>query len=237
MATYTAADQINRALRLLGVLAEGEVPSANTSNDALVAFNQMVDSWSIERLSVFATMDQVFTWPSGDISRTLGPSGDFTGLRPIALDDATYFTVNNLSYDIGIINQEQYDSIVLKTVSSPYPELLFVNMDYPNITMFLYPVPSTDLEFHFISVTPLDQPASLATVLSFPPGYLEAFAYNLACTLSSEFGIDPPKRVQQIAIFSKRAIKRQNNPYDVMSMPNALVGGYGTNFNIFTGQP
>ncbi len=28
MATYSAADQINRALRLLGVLAEGETPAA-----------------------------------------------------------------------------------------------------------------------------------------------------------------------------------------------------------------
>lgn len=33
MATYTAGDQINRALRLLGVLAEGETPSASVSQD------------------------------------------------------------------------------------------------------------------------------------------------------------------------------------------------------------
>ena len=89
MATYTAGDQINRALRLLGVLAEGETPSAATSQDALVAMNQMIDSWNTERLSVFATQDQVFSWPSGEIRRTLGPSGDFVGNRPVLLDDAT----------------------------------------------------------------------------------------------------------------------------------------------------
>ena len=54
MATYTAGDQINRALRLLGVLAEGESPSASESRDALVALNQMLDSWDTERLAVFA---------------------------------------------------------------------------------------------------------------------------------------------------------------------------------------
>jgi len=43
MATYSAADQINRALRLLGVLAEGETPSASVSQDALMALNQMID--------------------------------------------------------------------------------------------------------------------------------------------------------------------------------------------------
>ena len=46
MATYTAGDQINRALRLLGVLAEDETPSASTSNDALVALNQMIDIYA-----------------------------------------------------------------------------------------------------------------------------------------------------------------------------------------------
>ena len=91
MATYTAGEQINRALRLLGVLAEGETPSADMSNDALTALDQMIDSWNTERLSVFATQDQIFTWPAGEIKRTLGPSGNFAGLRPVLLDDATYY--------------------------------------------------------------------------------------------------------------------------------------------------
>ena len=41
---YTAGEQINRELRLLGILAEGETASAATSQDALVALQQMVDS-------------------------------------------------------------------------------------------------------------------------------------------------------------------------------------------------
>ena len=45
----SAGDQINRALRLLGVLAEGETPSAAVSTDALTALNQMIDSWNTER--------------------------------------------------------------------------------------------------------------------------------------------------------------------------------------------
>jgi hypothetical protein len=50
MAT-TAADQINGALRLIGMLAEGEVPSAATSQDALTALNQMRDSLANARCS------------------------------------------------------------------------------------------------------------------------------------------------------------------------------------------
>ena len=55
--TTSAGDQINGALRLIGMLAEGETPSAATSADSLTALNQMIDSWNTERLSVFSTQD------------------------------------------------------------------------------------------------------------------------------------------------------------------------------------
>ena len=55
----TAGDQINGALRLIGQLAEGETPSAATAQDSLTALNQMIDSWSSERLSIFSTQDQI----------------------------------------------------------------------------------------------------------------------------------------------------------------------------------
>ena len=223
MAVTTAADQIYAALRLIGQLAEGEQPSADTAQDALTAMNQMIDSWNTERLSVFSTQDQVFTWPAGALKRTLGPSGDFVGNRPILVDDATYFKYNNVSYGIKLINQQMYDGIAVKTVQSTYPQVMFVNMTFPDIEMYVYPVPNSTLEFHFISVEELTQPASLSTTLAFPPGYLRAFKYNLACEIANEFGVEPPQTVQRIAMTSKRNLKRINNPDDVMSLPYPLI--------------
>ena len=236
MTTYTAGDQINRALRLLGVLAEGETPSASVSQDALMALNQLIDSWNTERLSVFSTQDQVFTWPSGFISRTLGPSGDFQGNRPILFDDATYFKApNGVYYGIKFINQQQYDGIAVKTVTSTYPQVIFVNMTYPDAEMFIYPRPTQDLEWHFISVEELNNPANLSTVLYYPPGYLRAFTYHLAMEFAPEFGVEPSPQVQRIAMTSKRDLKRINNPDDVMALPYALVANR-QRFNIYAGN-
>jgi len=235
--TTTAGDQINGALRLIGQLAEGEVPSAETSADALTALNQMLDSWSAERLSVFSTQDQVFTWTQGYKSRTLGSTGDFVGNRPVLLDDATYFIdpSNNISFGIKIINQQQYDGIAVKTVTSTYPQVLWINMDMPNVSMYIYPVPTKALEWHFISVTELTEPATLATTLVVPPGYLRAFRFNLAAEIAAEFGIEPPPQVQRIAMSSKRNIKRINNPDDVMSLPYSIVATR-QRFNIYAGN-
>jgi hypothetical protein len=236
MAT-TAGDIINGSLRLLGVLAEDETPSAATSQDALFAMNQMIDSWGTEKLATFTTLEQTFSWSPGYISQTLGPSGDFVGVRPVLMDDSTYFIdpANGISFGIKIINQQQYDGIAVKTVTSTYPQVMWINTNFPNIDMHLYPVPTKVLEWHFISAAALDQPATLATDILFPPGYLRAFRYNLACEFAPEFGVEPSLQVKRIAMSSKRDLKRINNPDDIMSLPYSIVGTR-QRFNIFAGN-
>jgi len=233
----SAGDQINGALRLIGMLAEGEIPSAETSQDALTALNQMIDSWSTERLSVFATQDQTYIWPAGILTQSIGPTGTFVGNRPVLFDDSTYYRdpSTNVSFGIKFINQQQYNGIAVKTVTSTYPQVCWVNMEYPNATMTVYPKPTRELEWHIVSVTELTQPATLATQLSFPPGYLRAFKYNLACEIAAEFGVEPSPQVQRIAMASKRTLKRINNPDDVMSLPYALVATR-QRFNVYAGN-
>ena len=233
----TAGEQINAALRLIGVLAEGEVPSAATSQDALAALQQMIDSWNTERLSVYNTQDQVFTWPANQISRTLGPTGDFVGNRPVQLDDSTYYRdpSTNVSFGVKFINQAQYNGIAVKTVTSTYPQVVWINQEYPDITITVYPKPTRDLEWHFVSVDELTQPVGLTTQLLIPPGYLRAFKYNLAMEIAPEFGVEPSPQVQRIAMTSKRNIKRINDPGDVMAMPAAMVINR-QRFNVYTGN-
>ena len=233
----SAGDLINGSQRLLGVLAEGETPSAETSQDALLAMNQMIQSWNTERLAVFSTQDQVVTWPPSTISRTFGPTGDIVANRPVAIDDSTYFRdpASGISYGLKLINQQQYNGIAVKTVTSTYPQVIFVNNTFPDITMTVYPRPTRDLEWHFVSVQELDNPATLATDLFFPPGYLRAFTYNLAMEIAPEFGVEPSPQVQRIAMTAKRNLKRINNPDDVMSMPYAIVATR-QRFNIYAGN-
>ena len=224
------------------MLAEGETPSAATAQDSLMALNQMIDSWNTERLSVFSTIDQIVNWPVGSINETLGPSGSLvrlngTAQRPVLVDDSTYFKDpgTGVSYGVKLINQQQYNGIAVKTVTSTFPQVVFVNMTYPNIDIFIYPRPTRLLEWHFISVEQLTQPANLSTDILFPPGYLRAFTYNLACEIAPEFGVEPSPQVQRIAMYSKRNLKRINNPDDVMSMPYAIVATR-QRYNVYAGN-
>jgi hypothetical protein len=266
MTTTTTRDLINDAHRLLNLTASGNVLPEVNYQDNLRALNQMIDSWNTERLAVFATQDQVITWPSGAISGTLGPSGSLGYItyailqqngsyilvdeaggflatdsgpteRPILVDDSSYFfdPQTKISYGIKLINQQQYNGIAVKTVTSTYPQVMWVNMTYPDIVLTVYPVPMRTLHFHIVSVSPLTQPALLSTPLTFPPGYLRAFRYNLACELAPEFGLEPSAQVQRIAMYSKRNLKRINNPDDLMALPYSIVGTR-QRFNIYAGN-
>lgn len=113
--------------------------------------------------------------------------------------------------------------------------MLWVNDTYPDVTLTVYPVPLKLLEWHIVSVVELTQPATLATDLAFPPGYLRAFRYNLACELAPEFGVEPTPQVMRIAMASKRNIKRINNPNDKLNVPYPLIYS-NRRFNVYTGN-
>jgi hypothetical protein len=155
----------------------------------------------------------------------------------VLLDDSTYYRDpgTNVSFGIKFINQQQYNGIAVKTVTSTYPQVIFVNMTHPDITMTIYPRPTRDLEWHFVSVQELAQPATLATAIYMPPGYLRAFKYNLACEIAPEFGVEPSPTVSRLAMTSKRNLKRINNPDDIMSMPYAIVASR-QRFNVYAGN-
>ena len=233
----TVQDALERSLRLIGQLAEGEEPSDDTLADAMEAFNTMLDSWSAERLSVFSTQDQTFTWGANVSSRTLGPSGDFVGERPVQVDDSTYFIQSNLSYTINLINEAQYNAIPQKTDTSTWPQVMFVNYTMPNIEMKVYPVPTASLAMHIISVNILTEASALSDTLVLPQGYKRAFEYNLGCEIASEFGIEAPERVTRLADVSKKVIKRINQTKDVMSMPIQILTPNSGRFNPYTGLP
>ena len=114
-------------------------------------------------------------------------------------------------------------SDLFKTVTSTYPQVMWINSTFPDMEMTIYPVPIKTLEWHIISVEQLNEVTSVATDMYFPPGYLRAFRYNLAMELAPEFGVEPSPQVQRIAMTSKRDLKRINNPNDLMAIPYPIV--------------
>jgi len=207
----TALTLIESSMRLAGVLAEGETPTGTAAADALSALNQMLDSWSVMRLNVYATQNQQLTWPANTATRTVGATGQLVGVRPIEVSPSTYYIASGITYQLKVITQYEYDAIIQKTQTSSLPEFLAVNMTVTNATLTMYPIPTGSIELHLVSVVELTQPASTSTTLSVPPGYMRAIRYNLAVEICNEFGVEASRNVLRTAENSLRAIKRINS--------------------------
>lgn len=59
--TITAQDIIYKSLRMLGVLASGEAPTAAEAQDSLYSLNSLIDSFSANPQYYYYTQDEIFT--------------------------------------------------------------------------------------------------------------------------------------------------------------------------------
>ena len=76
-------DIISGALKDIGALAGGEIPTAESVQDALNMMNGMIDQWSNESMMVSYKTEIIFPITPGQIQYTIGPGGtigaSFTG--------------------------------------------------------------------------------------------------------------------------------------------------------------
>lgn len=98
--TSTALDLIVGALRNINALEAGETPSAQDSGDALQVLNDMLDSWSTDKLYVFASNENVFTFTPGQYQYTIGNpvAGTFT-----ATATSGSYTLTGVTVPAGLV--------------------------------------------------------------------------------------------------------------------------------------
>ena len=201
----TAREHIRRTLQLIGVVGQGEDVSAAEANDALAALNDMLGTWSIMG-AVFAETREEFALTPGTASYTIGTGGDFDTERPIRIVKA-FIDRGNISYPLQVLDQVAYADLSFKDQTG-LPCDLYYDAGFPLGNIVLNPVPNSSDTLNIYSEKPLTGPATLDTVLSFPPGYSRGFRFNLAVDVAPEYGIPVSAEVQRGAASSLRAIKK-----------------------------
>ena len=96
----TTLDLITKALQKIGAVTKDETLSAGDVSDALSSLNDMISSWSLDSLIVYASTLENFTLTPGSYSYTIGSGGNFNTTRPkLDLDQQILF---DLVYNKGI---------------------------------------------------------------------------------------------------------------------------------------
>lgn len=223
----TALDLINRALRILGVIANGEAATGAEATDALSVLNSLVQSFGNESLLIFADSTDEIAMAAGQGSLTIGPTGTTVSPRPVRVLETTYVQIGDLSYPLAPLNAWEYNAIGLKALTTGIPDSIYVDAGMPNTTIYLYPIPAQDMTLVLRSNKRLAT-LSLTDELVFPDGYDRMLAYCLAVDLAPEYDRQLRPDVLRIAVASKKTIKRANAQIPRLDMPHGIPSSGGS---------
>jgi hypothetical protein len=201
----TARQLIKRALLINGALTKNQTPAADEANDALITLNAMLSSWSNESLLIYNRVLENFPLVAGDNTYTIGPSGDFNTSRPVQIVSA-YVRDGSNDYYLDSIPDTVYDESIGRKTAEGYPE--FFQYDYANPvgTIKLWPTPSSAFTLFIRSEKALTS-FVLDDNITFPPGWEQALAYNLAVLLAPEYSQPVDATTDRIARDSLSSIK------------------------------
>ena len=220
---------IEDALLDIGVGTPGDTLDQGVLNHGLRVLNRMWSSWGAELGPVYSITQDTYTWGSGAASKTIGATGDIAVARPIEIV-SIQTRKDNLDYTVNRVSYEQYQTTVLKSVSTDYPDVWANSGTFPNDTIYLYPTPASSLTVYINSKKALTA-FTMAGTISLPEGYEEAIQKNLTIELAPAHGKTVRSETVIRARNAKKAILAINDEPGEL-WPDELMPGVGSAENI-----
>ena len=224
----TVRDLLRASLLDLGAIASGEAMTADEAADGLRSVNLLLESWRLESLLVWA-IDTVTKVMDGSTSYTIGPGGQINTTRPVALAHAGQRlagTSPTVEYPLGVLSDEEYESLMLKGLTSSIARWVYLDRAFPLATLVTWPVlPAGDTLALYVR-HPLTAFASLDTTVALPPGYERALQKCLALELSPQYRdcVITPALASQ-CVDAKAWLKTANHQSRFLRLPTAVRGG------------
>lgn len=223
----TALTIIEDALGLTNAVGVDQTLTADETSDCLRKLNDLIENWSTQTLAVYGQANQTFNTVATQATYTIGSGGNWATVRPVRIHEPAYATVSGVTFPYVSVNQAEYNLIDYKAQPGGGTDdgqvYLYVN-EYPLGLITLWPVPNAVIPITWTIDRVITQVATAATVLTFPPGYVDAFVNNLAVRLAPLFGKQASPDVKEAAKTSLADIKRANKQPVMLGYDVALLG-------------
>ena len=221
----TVEDMIKRAFKMVSIVGNNEDFDSNDIDDAFLQVNGIIEQWNSDKTVSYAISKDSFPLVPNQKDYTIGAGGDFNMGRPIEIMNAYLTDVNGSSYQINMMNNNDYDSIILKETSGSWPNYLFFNPLYPLAEITLWPKPTINYTIHlstWIGFTPF----TLKTdTVNLPTGYYELLLYQTAVEMCSYFTMPVPPIVEKKLYKLDRTLQSYNynllNPSLIINTPTS----------------
>ena len=212
----TARDIITESLLDLGILAEGETPTAIQANGALKKLNAMLDSWSLDNLLIYGMTTSTLPMVANKQVYTIGVGGDLNIPRPnniisCSIIDTSLPLANRVEYNIPMYSNQEWAEVYLKGLTAAFPAFaVYFDYDFPFIQANMWPVPDSSQYSLIVYQSGILSNFNLDDNVSLPSGYRRALVSNLSIELSPSYGAEVSQVTAKIAMSSLKLLMSKN---------------------------
>lgn len=235
-------DLIANTMKEIGALAPGEPPTSDEQTDILGKLNRLLDRWNTQRLYTFNVNFVNYTLTANLSPHTIGPTGTFTvSVRPVEIKAAAIILNNvtpNVTSPVTLRDDDWWANQRVKSLAASLPTDLYYSPDFPNGSLFLWPVPSTAYGLELETRTILAS-VVIGDTITLPPGYEDAITLSLAEDICPMFEKSPNPVLLSAAMRARSAIKATNSFSPRISTVEAGMprgGGVQSDWNYRTGR-
>jgi hypothetical protein len=229
-----------RLLRILG--APGRGNSQEERAEALDVLNMLIDDLRTQSLLSYSTSRILQNLVTGQQTYQAGNgSPDWNIPRPVRVEKASLIYQSDmnqpLELPLKIIDDEEWQRIPVKNITSPVPWVLYPDGGFPYNGINLWPIPAISNQIALYLWVQLSQYVTVDDVVSLPPAYLKMLQYNLAVELAPRYerAVLSPLVIDG----ARRAIEHIKSlntaPYELDIDPFLVgrdFGGYGGFFGV-----
>lgn len=228
------------ALREIGAIGIGDAMPATEAELALLRFQNQLDAWQAESLTIATPAVQVaFTIPANTQNVTIGPGASINTQLPVWIEAINYVvpgTSPEVETPMGQMDAMAYANLSIKGLPNALTTLYYYERTAPTGTIFFWPAVTQNLKVYLYLPQGPGVPATLDTVVTGPPGYAEAFMYQLAIRLQSVLGLQMPANLPTLAKEAYARMKRPNLIPTILGVDQALIPATGSAYNVFNDQ-
>ena len=190
--SVTRDDIIKRALRLIGVLAQGETPTTTQVTEAAFALNGLVKAWEADGMPLWAIKQRDVQLVSGQSTYTLSSP------KPLKVFQAWNHNITtNVDVPMRIITKQEYNILGNKTTTGN-PIQIYYDPRRDTGELHVFPVPTsveaTANKIQLVYQAPFEDFDASTDLPDFPQEWYDAITYGLATRLAPEYGVDPNSR-------------------------------------------
>ena len=191
-------DIIKRALRLLGVLAQGETPSTDQVTEAALALNGLVKAWQADGMPLWAIKSYNVPLTATVASYRIGIGQAIPTPKPLKIVQAYNHNISSsVDVPMRILTRQEYNMLGNKT-SSGNPIQVFYDPQNSYGDLYVFPVPTaTEAASNVITIhyqRPFEDFDASTDTPDFPQEWYDAITYGLATRLAPEYGIPSTDR-------------------------------------------